>query len=138
MKSLIGCPNGLGGGPNNRLFVAAFVIALLLLSFSAGLRAQGLSGMTGTVTDESGAVVPDAAVTVTNTATNIVHKAVTTSQGSFYITDLIPGTYTVKFEKAGFQTAVLAGVNVYVSQTATADATLKTGATTTTLEVTAP
>ncbi len=116
----------------------ALTACLLLGLWPLSSHAQGLSGITGTITDDSGAVVPEATVTATNTATNIVHTTVTTSQGSYYITDVNPGTYRVKIEKAGFQTAVLAGVNVFVSQTATADAILKTGATTTTVEVTAP
>jgi Carboxypeptidase regulatory-like domain/TonB dependent receptor len=120
----------------------SFLIALaayLFLCFSpSGVRAQGLSGITGTVTDPSGAVVPEAKVTVTNNGTNVVHTAVTTSQGTYFITDLIPGSYTVRIEKQGFQTAVFEGVNVFVSQTATADAVLRTGVETTTVEVTAP
>lgn len=94
--------------------------------------------MTGTVTDETGAVIPDAKVTVTNTATNVVHTAVTTSEGTYFITDLIPGTYTAKFEKIGFQTAVVSGLNVYSNQSATANASLKTGVATETVEVVAP
>src|SRR5580700_7933729 len=117
---------------------SALALFMLLLFFPTGLAAQGLSGMTGTVTDSSGAVVPDAKVTVTNTATNVVHTAVTTSQGTYFITDLIPGTYTAKIEKEGFKTEVLQAVNVYVSQTATADATLTAGTASTTVEVTAP
>jgi hypothetical protein len=120
----------------------SFVVALAVYSFlcfsSSSLYAQGLSGMTGTVTDASGAVVPEAKVTVTNNGTNVVHTAVTTSQGTYFITDLIPGSYTVKIEKQGFQTAVFEDVNVFVSQTATADAVLRTGVETTTVEVTAP
>ena len=118
--------------------VACISLAMLLVMAPPWLGAQGLSGITGTVTDPSGAVVPDAKVTVTNTATNVVHTALTASQGTYFITDLIPGTYTVKIEKSGFQTAVLQQVNVFVSQTATADATLSTGTANTTVEVTAP
>jgi hypothetical protein len=114
------------------------IFGLMLVLAPSELRAQGLSGVTGTVTDASGAVVADARVTVTNTATNIVHTAVTTSQGTYFITDLIPGTYKVKVEKDGFKTAVLEGVGVFVSQTATADTVLETGSTTTTVEVTSP
>jgi hypothetical protein len=138
MKSLIRCLHSFRGGIRNTRFLTPLAVILLLLSAAAGLHAQGLSGITGTVTDNSGAAVPDAAITVTNTATNVVHKAVTTSQGSFYITDLNPGTYTLRIEKAGFETMVLSGVNVFVSQTATADAILKTGAATDTVEITAP
>src|SRR5580704_4844451 len=124
--------------PVNASLPACLVLGLLFLFLPSWLGAQGLSGITGTVSDASGAVVPDAKVTVTNNATNVVHTAVTTSQGTYFITDLIPGAYKVRVEKEGFQTAVLEDVNVFVSQTATADATLTTGATTTTVEVTAP
>ena len=117
---------------------ACISLSLLLFLAPSWLCAQGLSGMTGTVTDSSGAVVPDAKVTVTNDATNVVHTAVTTSQGTYFITDLVPGAYTVKIEKDGFKTEVLRAVNVFVSQTATADATLSTGTASTTVEVTAP
>lgn len=61
------------------------VVLVLLLFTPATVHAQGLSGMTGTVTDETGAVIPDAKVTVTNTATNVVHTAVTTSEGTYFI-----------------------------------------------------
>src|SRR6202021_1285419 len=117
---------------------ACLALGLLFLFMPSLLHAQGLSGMTGTVTDSSGAVVPEAKVTVTNTGTNVVHTAVTTSQGTYFITDLNPGTYTVKIEKEGFKTEVLQAVNVFVSQTATADAMLSTGTASTTVEVTAP
>ena len=113
-------------------------MVLLALWMSQLAQAQGLSGITGTITDQTGAVVPDAKVTVTNNATNVVHTALTTSQGAYFITDVNPGTYTVKVEKAGFETAVVQNVNVFVSQTATADAVLQTGSTATTVEVVAP
>jgi len=116
----------------------SLAVCLFLCFSPSSLEAQGLSGMTGTVTDSTGAVVPDAKVTVTNTATNVVHTAVTTSQGTYFITDLIPGSYTVAIEKEGFKKAVLQGVGVFVSQTATADAVLQTGTASTTVEVTAP
>src|SRR5579862_661905 len=110
---------------SRRSLVVALTVCLFLCFYPSGLQAQGLSGMTGTVTDASGAVVPEAKVTVTNNSTNVVHTAVTTSQGTYFITDLIPGSYTVKIEKQGFETAVLENVNVYVSQTASGDAVLR-------------
>ncbi|HEV2315458.1 MAG TPA: TonB-dependent receptor [Candidatus Acidoferrales bacterium] len=117
---------------------ALLVASLMLLYCPVGAQAQGLSGIRGTVTDSSGAVVPGASVTVTNNATNVVHTAVTSSAGTYIITDLIPGTYTVKIEKSGFESTVSAQVNVYASQTATSDALLKTGNISQTVEVTAP
>jgi hypothetical protein len=101
------------------------------------MRAQGLSGLTGTIMDESGAVVPDVAVTATNNATGVSSRAATTSVGTYTITDLIPGPYTVKFEKSGFRTSVLNNVYVDVGKFATADGVLKVGSLTQTVEVTA-
>jgi len=81
MKSLLRCLHSLGGGTKAGRFLAPLAVALLLLSSAAGLRAQALSGITGTVMDESGGVVADAKVTVTNTATGVVSTAVTSSRG---------------------------------------------------------
>ena len=110
---------------------------LLLLLSPQGVCAQGLSGITGTITDETGAVVPDVAVTVTNIATGVSSHAVTASVGTYTITDLIPGAYTVKLEKKGFRTWVLNNVYVDVSKFATADAVLEVGNIAQTVEVTA-
>jgi hypothetical protein len=102
-------------------------VCVLVLALSAGLHAQALSGITGTVVDASGAVVPNAKVTVTNTATQVASHAVTSSAGTYTVTDLIPGNYTVQVEVAGFQTAVHTGVLVEVGRQSTVDVTLQTG-----------
>jgi len=116
------------------LFIA---IALFVAVLPAYLSAQGLSGISGTVADPSGAVVPGAKVTVTNTATNISTTAVTTSAGTYTVTDLIPGTYKVRVEAPGFSAGVLSEVHVDVSRYTGADVTLKTGVATETVEVVA-
>lgn len=108
---------------------------LLALAAPVGLRAQGLSGISGAVTDSSGASVPDAKVTVTNVATNVSTTAVTTSAGTYTITDLNPGTYQLTVEKAGFSTGVLTSIHVDVSRTTSADVSLRTGAATEKIEV---
>src|ERR1700687_3417653 len=78
-----------------RSFFAALLLSLLFLLAPLGAQGQALSGIQGTVIDESEGTVPDAKVTVTNNATGVVSSAVTTSAGTYTITDLIPGTYTV-------------------------------------------
>ena len=135
MKSLLRCPHCFGGGTKYTRFLAALAGALLLLSSPASLRAQALSGITGTVTDQSGAVVPDAKVTVANTARGVVSTAVTSSAGIYTITDLVPGAYTVKTEKAGFATSVSHNVLVEVGRNASADAVLKPGSITENVEI---
>jgi len=99
--------------------------------------AQSLAGINGVVTDQTGAVVPNAKVTITNTATNVSRTTATTSVGTYYITDLIPGTYTVKIEASGFKSFVSNAVNVQTATVSTVNATVQTGTTTETVEVTA-
>jgi len=118
--------------------VAGLAICFAFLFCPRGLRAQALSGINGTVTDTSGAVVPGAKVTITNVDTNVSQTAVTTSVGSYYVTDLIPGTYTVKVEKLGFKAFLSNGVVVAGGATSTVNATLSLGAASATVEVKAP
>ena len=110
-------------------------ICVLVFCFSAGLYGQALSGITGTVTDASGAVVPNAQVTVTNQATQVATHATTSSAGTYTVTGLIPGTYTVQIEFPGFQLSVHNGVGVEVGKMSTVDAGLQTGQVSQTLEV---
>ena len=115
------------------------VTCLALLVFSAPrAHAQASSGITGTVTDSSGAVVDGATVTATNTATGVATHGVTSTSGGYTIIDLIPGSYTVKIEKPGFQTFVANGVTVEPGgKRSTVDASLNAGAIKEVMEVTA-
>ncbi|MGC2297364.1 MAG: carboxypeptidase-like regulatory domain-containing protein [Acidobacteriaceae bacterium] len=110
----------------------------LLLSSATRLHAQALSGMNGTVTDTTGAVIPNAHVTVTNNATQVATKAITTSAGDYRITDLVPGVYTVKVEASGFSDYVLNGLHIDVGTVETANASLKPGSTTQEIQVNSP
>jgi hypothetical protein len=140
----LGVPPVTNSLPSSSARVSATFRHLLLVCLSAFLlatffpsraAAQQISGISGTVTDQSGAVVPDAKVTITNTGTNVVHTSATTSVGTYLITDLNPGAYNVKIEKAGFQTSLINDVYVDVSQTATANAVLQTGSVAQTVSV---
>jgi hypothetical protein len=117
------------------LIVSCITICLLVLATSAGLFGQALSGITGTVTDSSGAVVVGAKVTITNVNTTVVNHAETTSAGSYNLPDLLPGTYTVQAEAPGFQTSLHNGVLVEVGRSSTVDLVLATGNVTQTVEV---
>src|SRR5690348_511612 len=89
---------------------AGFV--LLVMFFMPSLFGQATSGITGTVTDTSGAVVSDASVVATNNDTGVVSPTTTSSAGGFTLIDLNPGTYTVRVEKTGFQAFVTKSVVV--------------------------
>lgn len=119
-------------------FCGSFVF-MLFLSFLAALpmRAQTVSGIQGTVTDQSGAVVPGAIVTVTNVETTVQRTVTTSTAGTWTITDLNPGTYKVKVEKTNFQTAVLNNIAIETARQASADVVLKTGSSSTSVEVSA-
>src|SRR5579872_1183061 len=96
-------------------------LAISLLCGSALLKGQALSGIQGTVTDATNAVVPNAKITATNVATQVASHSVSSSSGTYTITDLIPGTYTVQTEVAGFQTSIHNGVLVEVGRQSTVD-----------------
>jgi len=117
----------------------ALILALLISTALPGnLKAQSLiSGdIVGTVTDQSGAIVPNASVTVSNKATGEVQTTKTNSSGSYRVPLLKPGDYTILVAAPGFeQASVLASVNA--STTATADVRLTVGSASQTVEVTA-
>jgi Carboxypeptidase regulatory-like domain len=130
-------------GVRNRMavrhgLVAGLAICLAVLLCPREVRAQAVSRINGTVTDQAGDAIPDAKVTVTNVDTNVSQTAETTSAGTYLVVDLNPGTYTVKIEKAGFKSFVDKNVVVVGGATSTANATLVPGTVTETIEVTAP
>ncbi len=101
----------------------------LLLGLASPTFAQGTTArVTGTVLDASGAVVPDATVTLTNEATQAApFKTQTTDTGTYVFDSVQVGTYTVTVEKAGFKKFVSTSNQVNVNQPATVDVTLETG-----------
>src|SRR5580692_10024742 len=92
----------------------AFVFSVLLVANS---RAQiTTSAVNGTVTDGTGAVVPGASISVVNTATGVEYRATTDGQGSFHVTQLPPGSYTLQVSKTGFQTQNIQAFKLFVDQ----------------------
>ncbi|MFZ0744499.1 MAG: TonB-dependent receptor [Terracidiphilus sp.] len=98
--------------------------------------AQSTAGITGTVTDTSGAVVTNAHVTITNEDTGIASRTVTTSSGTYSVKGITPGHYSVTVDDAGFKKEVKKGIIVEVSTNATVDFTLTPGAANETVQVT--
>ena len=117
------------------------VVASLLGILSAPvLRAQAVASasLTGTVLDESGAPVPDVAVSVTSPALQVSNaSAVTNQEGNYQVLDLpAPGVYKVSFSRPGFQTFVRTDLNLTVGFAARVDAVMKVGQVEQTVEVT--
>ncbi len=106
------------------------VVLLLFLFFCGSIivHAQVESGkIVGTVKDASGAIVSAATVTVTETQTNAEMKIATNNAGEYVVTELKPGIYTVKAERAGFKTAVEAPFKLDINQVVRVDFSLVVG-----------
>ncbi|MCS6954141.1 MAG: TonB-dependent receptor [Bryobacteraceae bacterium] len=112
---------------------ASFIVIL-----SAGLaaRAQTTATIVGTVTDPSGAVVPNALVRVTQAETGLRRETRTTPSGMYVIPALPVGTYSVTAEMAGFKRTTVSGIVLEVNQEARIDLTLEVGQLTETVSVT--
>jgi len=93
--------------------------------------------MTGTVTDQNGAVLVGATIEVTNTETGVTQHTVTSGAGTFSFTGLIPGQYALSGEYSGFKKTVKTGVLVEAANQATINLTLAPGAVSENVEVTA-
>ncbi len=110
------------------------VWAVLVLT-SPAFGQSFLASLNGTVKDATGAVVPDAKVTLTNVGTSIQRTAQTNIEGSYYFGDLPPGTYTVAVAKEGFKEGRSTNIVLTAQQLTRFDATLEVGTITQTVEV---
>src|SRR5690348_184945 len=100
-----------------------FLFAIIALP----LCAQQVTGGTiaGTVTDNSGAAVAGATVTVTDLATNTPRTATTNPQGHYIFTNVPPSTYSMQVSKQGFNAAAVPNLTVQVGSSLTQNVTLK-------------
>ncbi len=92
-------------------FTVAACSAVFFLTFAC-LSAQFGAAIQGVVTDQSGAVIPGATVTLTNNETGASRETVTGDRGVYRFTGLAPGNYTIKVELESFQTEVVEGLVV--------------------------
>jgi len=112
-------------------------VALLLLLTSVPLFSQGSEGrISGTVTDQSGAAIPGAKVTVIDVQRNDARTLTTDSAGAYAAPNLIPGTYTVHVEFQGFKNADRKDILLEVAQDLRVDVPMQTGDQTETVTVT--
>jgi hypothetical protein len=114
------------------------VVSLLSTVFLAprDVRAQVLKGqILGSVTDQSGAIVPGVKVTITETRTNSVRTDDTNDAGNYFFVNLDPGAYRVEAEKTGFSKSLRNGVDLLPNTTARVNLELTPGAVTQTIDV---
>jgi Carboxypeptidase regulatory-like domain/TonB dependent receptor/TonB-dependent Receptor Plug Domain len=113
--------------------IAAVVVCLfaIFISVSPALAQSAETGaLQGAVTDPSGGSIAGATVTATNLSTSQARSVTTDATGTFRISLLPPGTYSVKFSAAGFKTIEVPSVTVNVTETGSLNRTLEVGATT--------
>ena len=112
-----------------------FLLPVLFVLACAGAFAQANADLTGIVTDQTGAVVPDAQIVLTNPATGATKTTVSGATGLYDIPGLNPATYNMKVTAKGFQSYAQNGIVVNVSSTTRSDIHLTVGAETQTVTV---
>lgn len=125
-----------------RLTRSVFSALLLALAVVVALPGTGFAqtfrgGINGSVTDQSGAVVPGAQVEATDSATGVSHKTISSSAGEFAFQDLPLGSYVIAVTASGFQTAKVDHVPVTAGTIYTLPVKLGVAQAATTVEVNA-
>ena len=109
-----------------------------VLCLCAALFAQaGSAVITGRVLDPSGSAVPNARVSVVQTETNFTFQTITNSEGVFRVQSLLPGTYQVAIEAAGFKRLVRSAMTLRTGDVLPLDVSLEVGAATESVQVSA-
>jgi len=114
-------------------------LVLVLVATLSGVQIakaqKDTGGITGTVTDQSGALVAGAKISVTDVDRGTVVHTTTNAQGEYVVSPLKIGRYTVTLEKSGFRTTVVGPVRVDVQERPAVDATLRVGSVSETVEI---
>src|SRR5882724_894810 len=121
----------------HKLYSSAALYLLMVVVLTQAANAQYRAGVQGVVTDPTGAVVPDAEVTVTSKETQISRTGRTSGGGVFSIPGLGPGRYSITVEKEGFTKKVLDDVLVSAEQMQAVDVQLEVGEVSVTVNVSA-
>ena len=111
------------------------VFGLLLLVPIAFAQTTGTATLVGTVTDNTGAIVPGAIVKIVNTETQFVYNGQTSPEGAYYVPNLIPGTYRLTLEASGFKRYIREGIILRTSEQPRIDVKLEVGAVTESIQV---
>lgn len=125
--------------PRKMFILKTGIVFLFFISLFTVASAQtGTSGqITGNVTDESGAVVPDATVKITQIGTGAERTAVTSSDGNYSFPNLEVGVYKISVTKTGFKETAVSEVSVNVANVTRQNISLQTGEVSETVQITA-
>jgi hypothetical protein len=105
-----------------------YVVLLLVLGLSPSLFGQAVNAtLLGTITDTTGATVPGAKVTATETTTGLIHESVTNDSGNYTIPDIPPGKYTITAEAKGFKKDTHQNIDLLSNSSTRVDVQMATG-----------
>ena len=110
-------------------------LAMMTLPHPVNAQTNTTGAIDGVISDPSGAIIPNATVTITNSATGAAFKVTSGANGEFRVSQLPPGPYSVAVTANGFQTSKQT-IQVSAGQVATGNLTLTVGQASTTVEVT--
>jgi hypothetical protein len=110
-------------------------VVLLTVLISHAASAQGLATLRGTITDPSGAVVPNATVTLTQVSTSQARTVVSGTDGNYLIPALPPADYALAVQTKGFRQSTRKGITLLADQSATIDVSMEVGDATQTVTV---
>ncbi|MCL4784468.1 MAG: carboxypeptidase regulatory-like domain-containing protein, partial [Bryobacterales bacterium] len=120
-----------------RVLIALIAVLIYLAAHVTQATAQDARGtVLGRVSDESGSVIPDAEVRITNENTGVVAAAKANASGNFVLPYLIPGTYTLSVEMTGFKKWIRPGIQVRINDSVEVNVDLTVGSVTESIEVT--
>src|SRR5256885_9575671 len=115
-----------------------FVLILVVLAAGAqGALAQSTASLSGTVTDASGATVPNARVVVTNQGTGVTSSTQTDASGAYLFPSLPMGVYRLEVSASSFQTAIIGNLRLEVATSVSQNVQLKVGEATQRVEIVA-
>ncbi|MCH7804564.1 MAG: carboxypeptidase regulatory-like domain-containing protein, partial [Acidobacteria bacterium] len=110
---------------NQKLWVILF--ALLVLTTPWVAAQQSTATLAGTISDETGAVLPGVEITVRNVENGSTRTAITDDRGEYRVTNLAPGEYELRAQLPGFQTAVRSGIGLNVGRSVSLNVSLSVG-----------
>ena len=109
------------------IYFLGYVGLLILLVHPFTLAQLSRATISGTVTDESGAILPGVSITIENLDMGTVRETVADDEGRYSAPNLSIGSYSVQAELPGFSTAVRTGIQLTVARNAIVDLTLQVG-----------
>ena len=112
---------------SHRLLVAVLTLCTIGLTAPPVIGQILYGSVVGVVKDAQGAVIPGATVTIVNKETNLTRETTTNTEGSYTLTNVLPGQYDVKVSLSGFRESVRSSVPVTISQISRVDVALEVG-----------